>query len=266
MSAKLLGSEGFRWFIAVVEDRDDPLKLGRVRVRIQNVHSDKKSYAPTNTLPWAPIMGPTTSASLEGIGISPTGIKLGTTVIGFFLDGNDSNFPIILGTLYGYSGTNQTNDLTPEAREINTINKIQEGNEPAPAYRSKYPFNKTIKTESGHLIEVDDTPDFERIHVYHKSGTYYEINQDGRLVVKTVDDEYTVNLKDKQLYVKGNVNIEVKGSYTLNVDGPIVINGSTVNINNGSKGAARIGDAVPDSELDGTQGIGEGSGTVFIGD
>ena len=76
-------------------------------------------------------------------------------------------------------------------------------------------------------------------------------------------------LKDKSVHIKGNVNIKVDGSYTLNVDGPIVINGSTVNINNGSMGAARIGDTADTGDPGGSPGsnkIESGSSTVFIGD
>lgn len=261
-----LGAEGFRWFIGKVEDRDDPKKLGRVRVRIQNVHSDKKSYVPTESLPWAYMLGSITSASLEGIGASPLGLQVGSTVVGFFIDGSSGNLPVIMGTLYGESTDGSTNDLPPESRSQNKINKELVGPEPQSAYNARYPYNKVIRTEKGHVIELDDTPDSERIHVYHKSGTYFEINQDGRLVNKVVDDSVEIDLKNKEIFIQGNINIQVKGSYTLNVDGPIVINGSTINLNNGSAGAARIGDAVPDSETDGTQGIGEGSGTVFIGD
>jgi len=52
MTTKAVGEEGFRWFIGVVEDRDDPKKQGRVRIRIYNVHGDKVEV-PTADLPWA---------------------------------------------------------------------------------------------------------------------------------------------------------------------------------------------------------------------
>ena len=43
--------------------------------------------------------------------------------------------------------------------------------------KSTYPLNHTYTTESGHVMEYDDTPGGERIHQYHKRGTFYEINQ-----------------------------------------------------------------------------------------
>ena len=41
----------FIWFIGEVEDRNDPLKLGRVRVRCFGWHSTNKEELPTADLP-----------------------------------------------------------------------------------------------------------------------------------------------------------------------------------------------------------------------
>ena len=48
-----MGRDGFIWFIGVVEDRNDPLELGRVRVRCLGYHTDDLSAIPTSSLPWA---------------------------------------------------------------------------------------------------------------------------------------------------------------------------------------------------------------------
>lgn len=266
MTTKRLGEEGFRWFIGTVEDRNDPLKLGRVRIRIANVHSERQSRIRTEELPWANVLNSPTSASHDKIGISPTGIAVGSTVVGFFMDGKDGNHPVIMGTLAGIPGLDlRYHDVPSEARELNAIQKEQVGPEPVSAYATKYPYNKVLRTERGHVIEIDDTPNEERIHLYHRSGTYVEINKDGRMVTKVSGDDYEVVVQNKEVYVKGNVNMNVEGSYTLNATGPIVINGSTVNINNGSNGAARIGDNVTNDDNAGQQPIAQGSSTVFIG-
>lgn len=89
------------WFFGVVEDRDDPQKLGRVRVRAFGYHSEDKSLIPTNALPWATVMQDVTSSASAGIGQSPTGIEVGTHIIGFFADGQNAQTPIIMGTLAG---------------------------------------------------------------------------------------------------------------------------------------------------------------------
>ena len=85
----------FVWWQGVVEDRGDPLKLGRVRVRILGYHTDSKQEIPTNTLPWATPSQPITSASINGIGTSPTGPVEGTWVFGFFRDGENAQEPVI---------------------------------------------------------------------------------------------------------------------------------------------------------------------------
>ena len=40
--AYFMGKEGFIWWQGVVEDREDPLMLGRVRVRVLGYHTDNK--------------------------------------------------------------------------------------------------------------------------------------------------------------------------------------------------------------------------------
>ena len=37
-----------------------------------------------------------------------------------------------------------------------------------------YPYNKVYESESGHAMEFDDTKDNERVHLYHRSGSYIE--------------------------------------------------------------------------------------------
>lgn len=93
--------QNFYWFFGVVEDRDDPMRLGRVKVRIIGYHTDDKSELPTSDLPWAMPILPVTSAATSGIGHSPTGVVEGTWVFGFFIDGNEGQQPAVLGTLPG---------------------------------------------------------------------------------------------------------------------------------------------------------------------
>lgn len=97
------------WFTGVVEDRDDPQEMGRVRVRIFGLHTDDISKIRTSDLPWAHTMMPTTSASISGLGWSPTGLVEGSWVVGFFADGDSCQDPIILGSIHGYP-TQNVND------------------------------------------------------------------------------------------------------------------------------------------------------------
>ena len=93
--------DGFIWFTGVVEDRNDPSKLGRVRVRCVGHHTDDKERIPTADLPWAHIMHPVTDPSMNGMGNTPSFMVEGTWVVGFFMDAEDKQQPIIIGTLPG---------------------------------------------------------------------------------------------------------------------------------------------------------------------
>jgi hypothetical protein len=93
--------KSFNWFVGVVEDRSDPKKLGRLRVRCLGYHTEDLVKLPTEDLPWAHPMNPVTSATVSGVGQTPLGAVEGTWVVGFFQDGADAQMPIIIGTLPG---------------------------------------------------------------------------------------------------------------------------------------------------------------------
>ena len=96
-----MGKDGFQWFVGVVEDRDDPKRLGRLKVRCLGHHTEDKVKLPTSDLPWAHPMNPITSATVSGIGQTPLGAVEGTWVVGFFTDGPTAQQPVIMGTLPG---------------------------------------------------------------------------------------------------------------------------------------------------------------------
>jgi hypothetical protein len=91
----------FVWWQGFVEDVHDPMRLGRVRVRIVGWHNPDKADMPVEDLPWALPLMPLTSSSTTGIGASPTGLVPGAVVIGFFRDGALAQQPIVFGTVPG---------------------------------------------------------------------------------------------------------------------------------------------------------------------
>ena len=299
------GKDGFIWWTGAVEDRQDPLKLGRCRVRCLGWHSPNKMELPTKFLPWAipsiPINMPNVYTPREG-----------DMVFGFFLDGENAQQPVMLGSFpnipikaanaqqpFNDSRTNSELSVAPVkpyesatnyprkldepttsrlARndanypsEILTAKKNKRANkvEPASYYAAKYPYNNVYESESGHALEFDDTKNAERVHIYHRSGSYVEWAPDGSRSERIQKDKFEVVVGNEAIYIKGDVQVYVDGDYNLNVTGDIKINGKTVNINQGTKGAARIGDSTldNDSERNGpdTGEIKTGSGTVFIG-
>jgi hypothetical protein len=84
------GKNGFTWWIGIVEDRQDPLKLGRCRVRCVGWHAEDKMNLPTDMLPWAMPSYPVNLTQTY----SP---KEGDMVFGFFTDGESGQSPVMMG-------------------------------------------------------------------------------------------------------------------------------------------------------------------------
>lgn len=287
--------DNFKWFVARVSDLNDPEYLGRVRIRIihnqtgelgrVNKNNDQLISGISNEdLLWAWPLSGIQSASLnfrklteqnvgleefdtpdwiDAVGISPTGIAVGTYVFGFYLDAFEQNIPIIFGTYHKRSVVPEPPTGDPNVHsmlqleepqnpevysDVAALARGQEGGggqtlpkepytqakelssttEPPSAYNTTYPYNTTYTTKSGHAIELDDSPNHERIHIWHKSGSYEEISNGptqsgesfkGRRVKKTTDDDYEIVLKDKNVLVKQNLNKEVGNNVTMSVAG-----------------------------------------------
>ena len=91
------GRDGFNWFIGVCEDRDDPIGMGRIRVRVFGVHTNDLVKLPTIDLPWSQVVLPPTAKPGEIPNITP-----GQWVFGFFRDPDLMQEPIVLGILPGH--------------------------------------------------------------------------------------------------------------------------------------------------------------------
>lgn len=99
----------YKHFFGIVEDRNDPLQIGRVRVRIYGIHTDSKLNIASADLPWAQVLLPTTSAGVSGMG-TQHGLVEGSTVFGFFRDADTCQDPVVVASSAGYptSGTKET--------------------------------------------------------------------------------------------------------------------------------------------------------------
>ena len=99
--------------------------------------------------------------------------------------------------------------------------------EPPTKYNAKYPHNMVMETKSGHVFELDDTPGAERVHIYHRTGTFIEMHPDGDVVVKSNKTSYHLSMGDFNIYVAGDCNItaeksihmKTKGNFCLEVGG-----------------------------------------------
>jgi len=118
------------FYTGIVENRSDPLQLGRCQVRIVGLHTHDKVQLPTEQLPWSVPVQPIGSAAMNGIGFTPVGPVEGTTVIIMFADDSQQQ-PIMLGTVGGIPQT------PPAISDDDSQNSIKE-------YRTKDIILRTI--------------------------------------------------------------------------------------------------------------------------
>lgn len=243
-----IGKDGFFWWLGVVEGRDDPLNLGRVQVRLFGHHTDNLNELPVSDLPWAL---PAVSPNSTMLNASPI---VGDYVFGFFTDGQASQAPIILGVFPGVpkGGSNPSKGFSegtfypagePTTSRLYRNEKIDQTvigqhnssldtgvstasggswSEPKSQYATVPPYNKVMQTESGHVMEMDDTKGAERIQLAHKAGTFFEIAPDGSKVTKVVGTNYEIFISDNNVHVKGQCNITVDGNAGIYVKGDAV--------------------------------------------
>ncbi len=128
------------------------------------------------------------------------------------------------------SAPNANAPLNKGIRQIETANSFVSWFEPPTcAAFTEYPFNHVFESESGHIQEFDDTPGFERIHTFHKSGTFEEIHPSGDRMVKVVGTSYEIIHSDNNLLVKGDLNITVDDQARIKVQNTCdieVVNGT----------------------------------------
>jgi len=106
--------------------------------------------------------------------------------------------------------------------------------EPKTPYNAQYPYNHVHESEAGHIKEIDDTPNAERIHERHMSGTGYEIHPDGSKVTRVKQDNYTLTTGDDFAHIKGNSSTTVDGGIRVfvNADGATTDGHYTIEVGN----------------------------------
>jgi hypothetical protein len=92
---------------------------------------------------------------------------------------------------------------------------------PENTYATEYPYGHVYESESGHLLEFDDTPNKERILLYHHSGTETEITAEGTKNEVNKDSTHTITEKDNKVYIKGSSDLTIGGRHKIiiNADG-----------------------------------------------
>jgi hypothetical protein len=101
-----------------------------------------------------------------------------------------------------------------------------------PLAPSVYPHSQIKETESGHVVEYDDTPGNERVLIKHRTGAGVEMRQDGTVVVSATNNRIEVTGGDQTIIVEGkgtivyhgNLDLKVTGDYNVNVGGDYNLN------------------------------------------
>lgn len=234
------------WWMGVIENINDPLGIDRVQVRCIHWHSEDKAQLPSEDLPWAPVIN---------AGTNLTDYLPGQWVVGFFIDGQEAQQPIVWGRITGIpqskdnslgfsdpSGTHprtlQKPDNSPLARgDLSGPNPItysrgsvtkgvknaagSSWDEPQSAYGAIYPNNHVIETDAKNAMEMDDTPGKERIHIFHCKGSLIEFHPDGKVVHRVLDSGYEIVVKDKNVAIGGDLNFTATGNINLLAGGSI---------------------------------------------
>lgn len=106
-----------------------------------------------------------------------------------------------------------------QKKNIPIANSAKLWNQQCPPYHALYPFNHVYESECGHILEFDDTKDHERVHLYHTTGTFMEIDKDGNQTDHVVGAKTIVVEKDAFVYIIGGGHVCLDGDLSVVVHG-----------------------------------------------
>ena len=155
LKSNFLGRDGFRWWIGqippskswLLQRKKRPEAWGnRVKVRIMGYHPQNTTELSDDDLPWATVILPTNNGSGRAGFKKPIRVNQGDICIGFFLDGDDAQQPVIIGVI---GNSRYTIDKTPPSPFVPFTGYIPETE----------PGGKTIvKNETGDDSQKTDSP------------------------------------------------------------------------------------------------------------
>src|SRR6056300_1013963 len=137
--------------------------------------------------------------------------------------------------------TTRTADRLTNIQGVNNL-----WNQPEISYNASYPYNHVYESESGHIMEFDDTTDAKRIHLRHTSGTSIEMTKKGDTIEITKNNRYILVTADNKVYIKGTKDVVIDGDYDLKVNGNynISVAGNKTETISGSKTSTTTGAVV----------------------
>ena len=165
------------FYRAVVKNNEDPKKLGRCQVLVYGIHSEDID---SSALPWAEVSGGTDFGLVQGVGI--TSILRINTLVWVFFHNNDFNYPVVFAVIKG-------------GGDINDVAK------------GSYTNIATLKTASGHIIELGDVGGAEKIEIKHMSGTKIVLEPDGSILMDITNNAVLKATSNNTEQIGGNKKI-----------------------------------------------------------
>ena len=185
-----LGHDGFIWWVGIVEDIQDPLNLGRCKVRCFGYHPEKSTdLVPTEDLPWATSIHPTNTSNLYA------SLKLGDWVFGFFLDALSAQEPAILGYFPTVPDTTEKY-FSDELTTTRNFDRVNTANNSA----------NTVCWEIGNnIVEIVTQSSGEangHILIQHKTGAKVEIDSEGKILIYSPSGDISIQAPS------GDINLD----------------------------------------------------------
>lgn len=89
-----------------------------------------------------------------------------------------------------------------------------------PMYQAKYPYNNVFHSYKGTYVEMDNTDENVRFHLYHPSNSYIEIGNEGQMTIRNNEKRWDIvmsmrfeeTVEDFHRYTGGNRSSKVEMS------------------------------------------------------
>jgi hypothetical protein len=208
LKTNFLGRDGFIWWIGQIalpktskweksdlaaKIADENLYYSRVKVRIFGYHTGNCSELPDDKLPWAHILIPPGQSN----GVVKQGIshdyKGGEMVIGFFLDGDDAQQPVIFGSLYKPSFVRP--EITPQSIASKLCSEFKAFDPESPSAHNSLgatnPGGKNVGTGVGNVNDPGETKATNKSGIDDVSATSKEtIPAAHKIISERIDDKH----------------------------------------------------------------------------
>jgi uncharacterized protein (DUF2345 family) len=199
-----IGHDGFIWWVGIVEDIDDPLTLGRCKVRIFGYHPAKNTdLVPTEDLPWATTIHSVNTRNLY----AP--LEKGDWVFGFFLDALSAQEPAIMGYYPSVPETSDKN-FSDELTKTRNFARVHD------AKNSSNTFCWEIGNNIIEVIKESATEANGHILIQHATGAKINIDTNGNVLVYTPNSNITLQTDSGDIDLRANnITLSAQSNLTL---------------------------------------------------